>query len=99
MFFKDDSGCQVVLFGVGNIGVLKFVMPEYAGIILAEGGKDKIGLKLEDLKGKTQHQIGAKVKLAFRDTKAVDIMIESLKSVKRAIADAEVARIITPDRN
>ncbi len=99
MFFKDDAGCQVVLFGVGRVGVLKFVMPDFAGIILAEGGKDKIGLKLEDLKGKTQREIGAKVKLAFRDTESVDIMIDSLKKVKKAISNAEVARIITPDRN
>lgn len=70
----------------------------FAGVLLAEGIKNKI-VTIDNNQGKDSGEINTKIRLVFEEAKSIDVVIESLKKVKKAIVKAEVARIIKPELN
>tara|TARA_Y100000310_G_scaffold256537_1_gene264363 strand:- start:356 stop:655 length:300 start_codon:yes stop_codon:yes gene_type:complete len=99
MFFKDDDGAQAVLFGEESIVMGNFVLPvdkpKFAGVLLG----DKVEGTIQDMKGKTSAEIHAKIRLCFERVEDVDLLIDNLKKVKKALGNIEVSRIFKPGHN
>ncbi|MAE81432.1 MAG: hypothetical protein CMB80_01760 [Flammeovirgaceae bacterium] len=99
MFFTDDDGAQAVLFGGEKIVMGNFVIPvdkpQYAGVLLG----DKVEGTIEDMQGKTSAEIHAKIRLCFERVEDVDLLIDNLQKVKKALGNIEVSRIFKPGHN
>lgn len=102
MFCKDDDGAQMCLFGDGKVIVANFEMGAgeefFAGVLLAEGIKKKI-VTIDNNQDKDSGEIRTKIRLVFEEAKSINVVIDALKRAKKAIANAEVSRILKPDRN
>lgn len=102
MFFKDQDGAQAVLFGNGKVIVANFEIKGgedfFAGVLLAEGIKNKI-VTIDNNQDKDSGEINIKIRLVFEEVKSIDVVIESLKKAKKALANAEISRIMKPDLN
>ena len=83
MFYKDKNDIQIIIFGVGSVIVANTKLPDGPPVVyLAEGSSDKIGVDVADLKGKTDTEIGTKVKMVFSNIESIDILIDRLVKAK-----------------
>lgn len=101
MFYKSDSGVNIIEFGTGDI--------EVCGTILKERNEvgclylipqdpvpvgDWIDRSEENAAGLTDEDLGVHTRLIFTDPKSIDVVVEQLLEAKRLMSLPEGADVI-----
>ncbi len=101
MFFTDNDGAQAVLFGqdkkivLANFAIPPKGDPDYVGLIIGSIDEGDI----VDMQGKSTKDFNPKIRIVFQTIEDVDLLIDNLKAIKKALGNTEIDNILKPGKN